>query len=145
MPSAGRPRRSRDRPSPGATGRVRRGGADRAARRPHGIRGRAPRAARRRTIRAVRPRPDRLTRLPQQYFVTLLARVAAAALEGGEALVDLGRGNPDVGPPRHVIERLADAARDPDAHGYAPIRGIPELREAIAARYRDFYGIELDP
>jgi aminotransferase len=93
----------------------------------------------------VRARPDRLTRLPQQYFVTLLARVAAAARESGEPLVDLGRGNPDVGPPGHVVERLAESARDPHAHGYAPIRGIPELREAIATRYRDVYGVELDP
>ena len=104
-----------------------------------------PRAVPRRTIRAVRPRPARLDRLPQQYFVILLARVAAAAQEGGEPLVDLGRGNPDVGPPAHVVERLAEAARDPHAHGYAPIRAIPELREAIAARYRDHYGVELDP
>jgi aminotransferase len=43
------------------------------------------------------------------------------------------------------VERLAEAARDPGAHGYAPIRGIPELREAIASRYRDVYGVELDP
>ncbi|MGH3016528.1 MAG: aminotransferase class I/II-fold pyridoxal phosphate-dependent enzyme, partial [Gaiellaceae bacterium] len=31
------------------------------------------------------------------------------------------------------------------AHGYPPFRGIPELREAVAARYRDVYGVELDP
>ena len=93
----------------------------------------------------MRARPVRLQRLPQQYVVTLLARVAAAARAGGEPLVDLGRGNPDVGPPAHVVERLAEAAHAPDAHGYAPIRGIPALREAIAARYRDVYGVELDP
>ena len=93
----------------------------------------------------MRPRPDRLGRLPQQYFVSLLARVAAAAEAEGDPLVDLGRGNPDVGPPAHVVARLAEAARHPGAHGYAPIRSLPELREAIAARYRDVYGVELDP
>ena len=30
-------------------------------------------------------------------------------------------------------------------HGYAPFAGLPELREAIAARYADVYGVELDP
>jgi aminotransferase len=95
----------------------------------------------------MRPRPDRLERLPLQYFATLLARVTAAARAGGEPLVDLGRGNPDVPPPAHVVEALARAAAQPTAavHGYAPFRGVPELREAVAHRYRTEYGVELDP
>jgi L-glutamine---4-(methylsulfanyl)-2-oxobutanoate aminotransferase len=95
----------------------------------------------------VRPRPARLERLPEQYFARLLARVAVAAAEDGEELVDLGRGNPDVPPPPHVVERLAEVAREPTAlvHGYAPFAGLPELKEAIVARYRDVYGVELDP
>jgi len=90
-------------------------------------------------------RPNRLERLPQQYFVNLLARVSAAAADGGPPLVDLGRGNPETGPPPHVIEALRSAALDPAAHGYAPIRGFARTREAIAARYHDLYGVTLDP
>ncbi len=90
-------------------------------------------------------RPSRLERLPQQYFVSLLGRVAAAAEESGPPLVDLGRGSPDFGPPPHVVETLRQAALDPGAHGYAPIRGLAETREAIARRYHDAYGVELDP
>lgn len=93
----------------------------------------------------MRPRPARLDRLPPQYFTALLARVAAAAQERGEPLVDLGRGNPEVGPPPHVIERLAQVASEQRAHGYPPFRGLPELREAIAERYRTEYGVELHP
>jgi L-glutamine---4-(methylsulfanyl)-2-oxobutanoate aminotransferase len=93
----------------------------------------------------VRPRPALLDRLPPQYFTALLARVAEASKAEGEPLIDLGRGNPEVGPPPHVIERLAAAARDDRAHGYPPFRGLPELREAIAERYRSEYGVELDP
>ena len=93
----------------------------------------------------MRARPDRLERLPEQYFTGLLERVAAAAAAEGDELIDLGRGNPDVPPPPHVVEALAAAAGDPRAHGYPPFRGIPELREAVAARYRDVYGVELDP
>ena len=93
----------------------------------------------------MRGRPDRLERLPEQYFTGLLARVAAAAAAEGDEVIDLGRGNPDVPPPPHVVEALAEAAREPGAHGYPPFRGIPELREAVAARYRDVYGVELDP
>jgi aminotransferase len=93
----------------------------------------------------VRARPRRLDRLPEQYFTALLARVAAAAARGGEPLVDLGRGNPDVPPPPHVVAALHDAALRPDAHGYAPFAGLQALKEALAARYRDVYGVEVDP
>jgi aminotransferase len=93
----------------------------------------------------MRSRPDRLERLPEQYFAGLLARVAAAAVVEGEPLIDLGRGNPDVPPPGHVVEALRAAAGEPSAHGYPPFRGLPELREAVAARYREVYGVELDP
>jgi aminotransferase len=92
-------------------------------------------------------RPRRLDRLPEQYFMQLLARVQQAAADGGEPLVDLGRGNPDVPPPPHVIEALVESAREQTArvHGYAPFSGLPELRRALAGRYAHEYGVELDP
>ena len=93
----------------------------------------------------MRDAPDRIRRLPEQYFTALLARVAAAAAQEGDELIDLGRGNPEVGPPEHVVRALADSAARPDVHGYAPFAGLPALKEAIAARYRDLYGVDLDP
>src|SRR5437868_11635565 len=93
----------------------------------------------------MRRRPNRLDRLPEQYFGALLARVTAAAALEGEAIVDLGRGNPETGPPQHVVDTLAEAANRPTAHGYAPFRGLPELRAAIADRYTTVYGVELEP
>jgi aminotransferase len=95
----------------------------------------------------MRPRPARLDRLPEQYFAVLLARVAAAAAAEGEPVIDLGRGNPDISPPEHVAEALSKAARsrDPSVHGYAPFRGFPELKQAIAERYAAVYGVEIDP
>ena len=91
-------------------------------------------------------RPARLDRLPEQYFTELLARVAAAAAADGDPVVDVGRGNPDIPPPEHVVEALVEAARsrDPKMHGYPPFAGLPELKEAIAARYADVYGVQLD-
>ena len=77
--------------------------------------------------------------------MALLARVAAATAAAGQPLVDLGRGNPEVGPPAHVIEALQRSAARPDVHGYAPFAGLPALKEAIAARYDDVYGVTLDP
>jgi aminotransferase len=93
----------------------------------------------------VREPPERLRRLPQQYFTGLLARVAAAAAEDGEPLVDLGRGNPETGPPSHVVDALARSAARPDVHGYAPFAGLPALKEAIGQRYGDVYGVHIDP
>ena len=95
--------------------------------------------------RAVRSRPRRLERLPRQYFAGLLARVAHAAAQDGPPVVDLGRGNPEVGPPPHVAEALREASHVDAVHGYPPFRGLAGLREAIAGRYRDVYGVELDP
>jgi aminotransferase len=92
----------------------------------------------------VRERPERLGRLPKQYFTALLARVAAAAAEDGEPLVDLGRGNPEVGPPEHVVRALAESAARADVHGYAPFAGLAALKEAIAHRYSEVYGVRID-
>jgi aminotransferase len=74
-----------------------------------------------------------------------LGRVAEAAVLEGEPLLDLGRGNPETGPPQHVVDAAADAVARETAHGYPPFRGLPELRGAIADRYRTVYGVELDP
>jgi aminotransferase len=89
--------------------------------------------------------PDRVRRLPDQYFTTLLARVALAAAQGGEPLIDLGRGNPEVGPPGHVVRALAECAERHDVHGYAPFSGVPALKAAIASRYGEVYGVHIDP
>jgi len=77
----------------------------------------------------------------------LLARVQAAAATRGEPLVDLGRGNPDVPPPQHVIDALTASANEQTSrvHGYAPFAGLPDLRRAIATRYARHYGVQVDP
>ena len=86
-------------------------------------------------------------RLPEQYFMRLLATVAAARDAPGPRLIDLGRGNPDIPPPAHVREAVAAAAMEETVpmHGYPPFSGQPWLREAIAARYAADHGVELDP
>ena len=93
----------------------------------------------------MRPPPARLRRLPEQYFTRLLARVAEAAAAEGDVLVDLGRGNPETGPPAHVVEALSQTAARGDVHGYAPFTGLTELKEAVAERYASVYGVDLEP
>ena len=69
----------------------------------------------------------------------------AAARARGEDVVDLGMGNPDGAPPKHVIDKLAEVAAKPNAHRYSASRGIPGLRKAQAAYYQRRFGVTVDP
>lgn len=86
----------------------------------------------------------RVKRLPPYVFAEVNAMKAAARARG-EDIIDLGMGNPDTPPPAHVIEKLAEVARKPDAHGYSASKGIKGLRKAQAAYYARRFGVELDP
>ncbi|MFN3943799.1 MAG: LL-diaminopimelate aminotransferase [Allosphingosinicella sp.] len=86
----------------------------------------------------------RIRRLPPYVFAEVNAMKAAARARG-EDIVDLGMGNPDGAPPPHVIDKLAEVARDPRAHRYSASRGIAGLRRAQAAYYRRRFGVDLDP
>ncbi len=86
----------------------------------------------------------RIRRLPPYVFAEVNAMKAAARARG-EDIVDLGMGNPDSAPPAHVIEKLAEVARDPRAHRYSASRGIAGLRKAQAGYYQRRFGVELDP
>ncbi len=63
----------------------------------------------------------------------------------GQDVISLGIGSPDMPPSDETIRVLCETARQPDVHGYQPTVGIPELRQAMAAWYRRFYDVELNP
>jgi alanine-synthesizing transaminase len=86
----------------------------------------------------------RIKRLPP-YVIAEVNAMRAAARARGEDIIDLGMGNPDLPPPAHVIEKLCEVARKPDAHGYSASRGIPGLRKAQANYYGRRFGVDLDP
>jgi alanine-synthesizing transaminase len=86
----------------------------------------------------------RIKRLPPYVFAEVNAMKAAARARG-EDIIDLGMGNPDSAPPAHVVEKLAEVARNPSAHGYSASKGILGLRKAQAAYYARRFGVELDP
>jgi len=58
--------------------------------------------------------------------------------------VNLAQGMPNFPPPRAVVD-AAHAALDGDFHQYAITWGAPRLRQAIADKYRRFYGLDIDP
>ncbi|HEU0067137.1 MAG TPA: LL-diaminopimelate aminotransferase [Sphingomonas sp.] len=86
----------------------------------------------------------RMKRLPP-YVIAEVNAMRAAARAGGEDIIDLGMGNPDLPPPEHVIEKLVEVTRKPDAHGYSQSKGIPGLRRAQANYYGRRFGVDLDP
>ncbi|HXG81140.1 MAG TPA: LL-diaminopimelate aminotransferase [Sphingomicrobium sp.] len=86
----------------------------------------------------------RIRRLPPYVFAEVNAMKAAARARG-EDIVDLGMGNPDGAPPKHVIDKLCEVAAKPTAHRYSASKGIPGLRKAQVAYYQRRFGVELDP
>src|SRR5215471_91721 len=66
------------------------------------------------------------------------------ALAESTGAINLGQGFPDEDGPRVVIDAAVDALRS-GHNQYAPLPGIPALRQAIARHQQERYGIELDP
>ena len=57
--------------------------------------------------------------------------------------INLGQGFPDSDGPADVVQAAVDALRD-GRNQYPPMPGVPELRQAVAAANRRFYGLEVD-
>jgi alanine-synthesizing transaminase len=86
----------------------------------------------------------RIKRLPP-YVLATVTDLKVKARARGEDIIDLGMGNPDRPTPRHIVDKLVEAAKNPRNHGYSASRGIRRLRVAIAGWYRARFGVELDP
>ncbi len=87
---------------------------------------------------------SRIKRLPP-YVFNIVNELKAKARARGEDIIDFGMGNPDQPTPRHIVDKLVEAAQRGDTHRYSVSRGIPRLRRAICNWYADRYGVELDP
>jgi alanine-synthesizing transaminase len=86
----------------------------------------------------------RISNLPP-YVFTVIDGLKVAARRAGEDVIDLGFGNPDLPSPPTAVAKLCEAASNPRNHRYSASRGIPKLREAVAALYRRRFGVALDP
>jgi len=87
---------------------------------------------------------SRLERLPPYMFAELDRRIEEKRAAGVD-VISLGVGDPDTPTPDHVVEALREAAADPATHRYPSYFGMPELRRAIAAHYRERFEVDLDP
>lgn len=87
---------------------------------------------------------SRVLRLPPYLF----GRINGALHQkrrAGDDVIDMGMGNPSEPPADAVIEKLAEAARNPQNHGYSKSNGIVNLRREFASKYWHRYGVRLDP
>ena len=86
---------------------------------------------------------ERLSLVSEYYFSRKLKEVAQLNAEGKD-IISLAIGSPDMPPSEQTIEKLCEVARRPDAHGYQPTQGTPELREAMAGFYKRWYDVDID-
>jgi alanine-synthesizing transaminase len=87
---------------------------------------------------------SRLDRLPPYVFATV-NQIKMQARREGQDIIDLGMGNPDLGTPAHIVDKLIEAARKPHNHRYSASMGITKLRLAIANWYQRRFAVDLDP
>ncbi len=86
----------------------------------------------------------RIRRLPP-YVMTEVNQMKADYRHKGVDIIDFGMGNPDQPTPQHIVDKLAEVARDPRSHRYSASRGIRGLRLAIVDYYQRRFGVGLNP
>jgi len=87
---------------------------------------------------------ERVKRLPP-YLFARINKLMYEKRRAGDDVIDLGMGNPSDPPADAVIDKLAEAARDPKNHGYSESWGLLNLRRDVAGKYLKYYGVRLDP
>ncbi len=87
---------------------------------------------------------ERLQALPPYIFAEI-DRLKQEALKRGVDLINLGIGDPDLPTPKHVVEKLAEAAADPQNHRYPSYEGLLSFREAAANWYLSRFKVKLNP
>jgi alanine-synthesizing transaminase len=86
----------------------------------------------------------RMNRLPPYVFSTV-NKIKMEARRNGEDIIDLGMGNPDIATPKHIVDKLVEAAQKGQNHRYSASMGITKLRHAICDWYRRRFDVFLDP
>ncbi|MFC2019139.1 LL-diaminopimelate aminotransferase [Chloroflexota bacterium] len=86
----------------------------------------------------------RVESLPPYLFVEISKKIAEKKAKG-EEVISFAIGDPDTPTPSHIIDRLCQAAQDPDNHRYPESEGLPQLRQTIAEWYKKRFDIDFDP
>jgi alanine-synthesizing transaminase len=87
---------------------------------------------------------SRIKRLPP-YVFNITGEMKMAARHRGDDIIDFSMGNPDGATPKHIVDKMIEAALKPATHRYSVSKGIPRLRKAICNWYKGRYDVDLDP
>jgi LL-diaminopimelate aminotransferase len=87
---------------------------------------------------------SRVRDLPPYLFATI-DKMKEKALAKGVDLIDLSIGDPDTPTPKHIIEAMQKAVKNPAHHQYPSYAGMLSFRKAVAAWYRKRFNVKLDP
>ncbi|POZ53565.1 alanine transaminase [Methylovulum psychrotolerans] len=87
---------------------------------------------------------QRISRLPP-YVFNIVNELKAKARAAGEDIIDFGMGNPDQPTPKHIVDKMIEAAQRDDTHRYSMSKGIPRLRKAICNWYKTRFDVDLNP
>jgi alanine-synthesizing transaminase len=87
---------------------------------------------------------QRISRLPP-YLFGRINKMKYEKRVAGVDIIDLGMGNPTDPTPECVVNKLSEAALDPRNHRYSVSNGIAGLRREVAVKYKEKYGVDLDP
>lgn|SRR5208283_1856987 len=87
---------------------------------------------------------NRIKRLPP-YVFAIVNQLKMEYRRKGDDIIDLGMGNPDMPTPKHIVEKLCEAARNPKNHRYSASKGITQLRMAISEWYKRRFDVDIDP
>jgi aspartate/methionine/tyrosine aminotransferase len=81
----------------------------------------------------------------EEYYFSKKLREVNIMKAAGASIINLGIGSPDLQPPSKVVSAIVEGLQDEVAHKYQSYQGLPELREAMAAFYRDQFQVHLSP
>lgn len=86
----------------------------------------------------------RLDNAPPYLFVEIEENIKKA-LEKGIDVISLAIGDPDLPTPDFIIDKMAEAIRNPKYHAYPEYSGSDGFREAVARYYKKRFGVTVDP
>ncbi len=87
---------------------------------------------------------DRIGSIAESATMAVTAKAKVLKAQGID-VIGFGAGEPDFPTPEHIVEAAVVACRDPKMHKYGPAAGMPELREAVAAKTLRDSGYEASP
>ena len=87
---------------------------------------------------------ERVKDLPPYLFATI-DKMKEEAIAKGVDLIDMSIGDPDIPTPKHIVESMRKAVKNPAHHQYPSYVGMLSFRQAVADWYKERFNVKLDP